>query len=194
MTETDPDWRELVALLEPIHRDALAFARGIARSNADGDDLYQEAVVRAAHKLSGLRERERFAGWFYRIVTSVHRSRARRSFWRRLVSSDEPAVAAVVDQRAGEDGQAWVDARASAERAAQALATLPAAQREALVLFELHGLSVEEIARIQGGSPGSVKTRLSRGRERLRRFYAELGHPAARAARPPPVIEESCRG
>lgn len=42
MTERiEPAWRELMELLEPIHRDALASARGIARSNADGDDLYQ---------------------------------------------------------------------------------------------------------------------------------------------------------
>ena len=70
---------------------------------------------------------------------------------------------------AGEDA---ADERAGAESAARALASLPAAQREAIVLFELQELTVEEIAEIQKSSVSAVKSRLSRGRERLRRHYA----------------------
>ena len=173
--EATPAWDQLLALLEPVHDDAVLFARRIARSSADGDDLFQEALLRAAVKLSTLREPARFRPWFHQIVVSVHRSRARRGFWRRLVSSETPEAARAVAERIGEDGALAADERAGAENAARALAALPAAQREAIVLFELQEMSIEEIAEIQRTSPSSVKSRLSRGRERLRRYYHAAG-------------------
>lgn len=167
-----PAWDQLLALLDPVHDEAVLFARRIARSSADGDDLYQEALLRAAIKLATLREPARFRAWFHQVIVSVHRSRARRGFWRRLVSSEAPEAARAVAERIGEDGARAADERAGAESAARALAILPAAQREAIVLFELQELTVEEIAEIQETSISSVKSRLSRGRERLRRHYA----------------------
>jgi len=167
--DATPAWDQLIALLAPVHDDAVLFARRIARSAADGDDLFQEAVVRAGLKLATLRDQDRFRPWFHQIIVSVHRSRARRGFWRRLVSSDAPEAARRVAELAGEDA---ADERAGAESAARALASLPAAQREAIVLFELQELTVEEIAEIQKSSVSAVKSRLSRGRERLRRHYA----------------------
>jgi RNA polymerase sigma factor (sigma-70 family) len=84
----------------------------------------------------------------------------------------------------GDDGTRWADDRASARRAQAALATLAPPQREAIVLFELHGYSLEEIAEIQHASLSSVKSRLMRGRERLRTFYtttfSTLAEEAAR--------------
>ena len=65
--------------------------------------------------------------------------------------------------------------RRAADRAARALATLPAEQREAIVLHELEGFSVDEVAEMQHASASAVKSRLSRGRERLRHYYQRLG-------------------
>jgi RNA polymerase sigma-70 factor, ECF subfamily len=170
--DAKPAWDELLALLEPVHEEAVLFARRLARSSADGDDLFQEALLRAAIKLATLREPARFRPWFHQVIVSVHRSRARRGFWRRLVSSDAPEAARQVVEPIGEDGARAADERAGAESAARALAILPPAQREAIVLHELQELSVEEIAEIQRSSVSAVKSRLSRGRERLRRHYA----------------------
>ena len=49
----------------------------------------------------------------------------------------------------------------------RALDELSASQREAVVLFEISGLSLEEVREIQGGSLSGVKSRISRGRQRL---------------------------
>lgn len=173
-------WEPLFELLEPISADVQLFARRIARSNSDGDDLFQEAVLRAGAKLETLRERERFRSWMYSVVVSVHRTRCRRAFWRRMVSNEgvpEPS-----------DDALWTADHASARRAHAALATLAAPQREAIVLFELHGYSIEEIAEIQHASLSSVKSRLMRGRDRLRRYYTEL------SSSPTPIAEEAARG
>jgi RNA polymerase sigma factor (sigma-70 family) len=178
-----PAWDELSELLGAIHEDVQLFARRITGSNAEGDDVFQEAVLRAARKLSGLRDRARFRSWMYRVVVSVHRSRCRRAFWTRWSSRDEAPEADVP----GDDGSRWEDERASARRAAAALATLAPPQREAIVLFELHGYSIEEIAAIQATSISSVKSRLARGRDRLRSYYTALEGSL-------PLREEMCRG
>lgn len=178
----DPQWRALLDLVSPIHQATRRFARRIARSNADGDDLFHEALLRARDKLPTLRDPARFRAWFHQVLLSVHRSRSRRSFWRRLVSTDAPdAVHELADPALAGDGGAHWEERASAQRASRALATLPAPQREAIVLHELEEYSVEEIAEMQLTSVSSVKSRLARGRERLRRFYIALYAEAATA-------------
>src|SRR5438105_9532823 len=75
----------------------------------------------------------------------------------------------------GEDGAVWDEERRRAERAARALAGLDPEQREAVVLHEIEGFSVEEIAEMQGVTSSAVKSRLARGREKLRRFYLRTG-------------------
>lgn len=62
--------------------------------------------------------------------------------------------------------------RPSAELAsavAQAVATLPQLQREAVVLFEYEGFTIEEIAQVTGADAGTIKSRLHRARENLKR-------------------------
>jgi len=167
MSAENPAWDELFELLGPIHDDVQLFARRIAGSNAEGDDVFQEAVLRAARKLSTLRDRARFRPWMCSVIVSVHRTRCRRAFFRRLVSREVPDVP-------GDDGSRWADERASARRAQAALSSLSPPQREAVVLFELQGYSLDEIAEIQRTSLSSVKSRLARGRDRLRAYYAQL--------------------
>jgi RNA polymerase sigma-70 factor (ECF subfamily) len=153
--------QRLRRLLERYHDRALSFARSIARSRADGDDLLQEALVRAMDKLDSLREDAAFRGWLYRVIVSVHRNRYRRAFWQRLLPlTSEPAS----DDRPDE-------ALGASDRARAALATLPHEQREAIVLHDLEGWRIDEIAELEGTSASAIKSRLSRGRDRLREVY-----------------------
>jgi RNA polymerase sigma-70 factor (ECF subfamily) len=175
IVEPTESWRHLIDLLRPFHDQAAATARRLSRSAEDGDDLFQEAVIRAYEKLSGLRDRSRFRPWFYSVLLSVHRNRTRRGFWRRFLSMERKDGTSI--DVAGEDGASWDDERRGADRIARALARLSPEQREAVVLFELDGFSVEEIAALQSVSVSAVKSRLARGRERLRRHYSRLGFP-----------------
>jgi hypothetical protein len=72
-------WVSLSALLAPVDQQCRLFARRIARSNAEGDDIYHEALLRAAANLSKLREPTRFKPWLQSIVVSVQRDRSWRS-------------------------------------------------------------------------------------------------------------------
>jgi RNA polymerase sigma factor (sigma-70 family) len=81
------------------------------------------------------------------------------------------------DEQPAEDSeeQFSFDPRRSLEvssAVARAVASLPELQREALVLFEYEGVTLEEIAEIVGADIGTVKSRLHRARERLRRILA----------------------
>lgn len=170
MNSVDPKARErLLHLLEPIHQRAKLTARRLCRSDAEGDDLFQDAALRALTRLGDLRDDGAFAAWFYRILVSLHRTRTRRSLWQRLLSLDD--VFDTGKEPAGEDGGRWEDERLGAERMRRALATLPPVQREAVVLSDVDGYALEEIAEIQGVSLSAVKSRIVRGRERLRRHY-----------------------
>ncbi len=175
-------WQRLLELLRPVHDRALGTARCLARSGPDGDDLFQEAVLRAFRKLPALRDEARFAGWFYAVLVSVHRSRSRRAACRRFLSLEREMAGGW--DAPGEDGAERADEHGRAERASRALARLPAVQREAVVLYELEGFSVEEIATMQQVSPSAVKSRLARGRARLRRHYERLGFGGPRLAAP----------
>lgn len=149
-------------LLEPIHDRALGFARSVSRSRDDGDDLFQEALVRALDKLGLLRDDAAFKGWLYRIIINLHRNRTRRAFWRRLIPLGGDEIGEHVT----------VETIGSVERARLALAQLAPDQREAIVLHDIEGWAVGEIADLEGVSMSAIKSRLSRGRDRLRDIYA----------------------
>ena len=174
--EPTESWERLIDLLKPFHDQAAATARRLSRSAQDGDDLFQEAVIRAYDKLHSLRDESRFRSWFYSVLLSVHRNRSRRGFWRRFLSLERKDGKNI--DVAGEDGASWDEERRGTERVSRALASLPPEQREAVLLFELEGFSVEEIAAVQKASVSAVKSRLVRGRERLRRHYGRLGFQA----------------
>jgi RNA polymerase sigma-70 factor (ECF subfamily) len=163
-------------LLEPVHDKANAFARSIARSRAEGDDLFQEALLRALDRLDTLRDDNAFRYWLYRVIVSVHRNRYRRAFWRRWLPLDSDPVA---DEPSAELRLG------SADRARLALAELPHDQREAIVLFEIEGWKVEEIAELLEISASAVKSRLLRGRNRLRDIYT---HRFGVTARTPSLV------
>jgi len=163
-------------LIEPVHDKALAFARCLCRSRADGDDLYQEALLRVLGKLGGLRDDGAFRSWLYRVIVSVHRNRCRRELWRRLLPLGEriegDAVGVGLEMALDYRGSDWrPDAGDATERARAALAVLPAEQRESIVLFEIEGWQVDEIAELHRVSVSAVKSRLARGRARLRAYY-----------------------
>jgi RNA polymerase sigma factor (sigma-70 family) len=159
-------------LLEPQHDRALAFARSISRLTSEGDDLFQDAMLHAFKKLDALRDDAAFRPWLYRIIINAHRSRVRRVFWRRLVSSTPADAAQPDDELYRTEG--WTPQAAEANRRARtALAKLPPDVREAIVLFEIEGWTIEEIATLERGTLSCIKSRLARGRARLRELYGE---------------------
>lgn len=155
--DRDQFWR----LLEPVHPQAERFCRRLAGNRFDGDDLYQEAVLSALANSGSLRKEQSFKPWLFRIILNRFRNRARREWWRRHLSlsdlkpHDEPAL----------QPHSHLDFRRHLERAMSHLKT---SERALVVLYELEGWSLREIASLWGEPEGTFKARLSRARIKMR--------------------------
>jgi RNA polymerase sigma-70 factor (ECF subfamily) len=134
-------------------------------------EIVQRAFVKAWERLSDLEEDAAFAGWLRRIAINLVRDLWRgRRFHDELPEDDEPG--ALVED--APDPSALAEAAQDAHRLRTAVRELPPTFREAVVLHYLDGLPVEEVARILDVPKGTVLSRLSRGRGRLKRSLTPL--------------------
>ncbi|MBN1826415.1 MAG: RNA polymerase sigma factor [Candidatus Eisenbacteria bacterium] len=156
--------REFEERLSEIYPGAMRFARGLEGSETDGDDLLQDALLRAWRAYPKLRDPDRFPAWLYAIIRNTHRSRARKRAIRRWISLDHAA------ERPAPEGIPFEEKDA----VRRALARLPLPEREAILLYEVVGMPVSGVARHQGVTESAVKSRLARGRERLRKTYERM--------------------
>jgi RNA polymerase sigma factor (sigma-70 family) len=145
------------------HQAVYRFAYRLTRRPDVAEDITQEcflALVRAPERFDAARGT--MLVYLFAIARNLALKYYRRQHATELVDEDaEPA--AIVDPRETLDvGQA----------VATAVSGLPPLQREALVLFEYEGATLEEIAQIVAADVGTVKSRLHRARERLRRSLA----------------------
>ena len=159
----------------PHMRAAYNLARWLTGSDADAEDVVQEAYLRAVRFFGGFRGGDSKA-WLLTIVRNAYytgRYRMREA----TIAFDEEAHD-VEDEALGPED--LLLQKASRRVVAAALAALPVEFREALVLRELEGLSYKEMAEVTELPIGTVMSRLSRARQRLRRSLQEQleGGPA----------------
>jgi RNA polymerase sigma-70 factor (ECF subfamily) len=152
----------------------------------DAADATQKAFISAYRALPRFRGGS-FKAWLLRIVTNACFDDIRRRKRRPASSLDDMAVepdhsAALTDEHESPEERAM---RQDLGRAIQAgLDELPDHQRVTLVLSDIQGLSYEEIAEVTGVSLGTVKSRLSRGRSRLRDYLQQNQELLPRRYRP----------
>lgn len=156
---------------------AYALALRLTGNAAEAEDLAEDALVKAVRGLPGFRGDCDAGIWLYRIVMNTWKNRLRSprlAFWRRLrgLSSGAGEVPETdpPDPAPGPEAEA----EASARRAlfAGAVAALEPEDRALLVLRELDGRSYAEIAQALSVPVGTVRSRLSRAREKLRSLLA----------------------
>ena len=157
--EAMPDRAALIeAQIPGLRRFACALLRG---DSERADDLVQDALERALSRWHLRRTEGNLRGWLYtilynRFLTDRHRSR-RRGLHDILTEETElPAV---------DGGQ---DSALEHRDLLRAFSSLPEEQRSVLLLIGVEDLSYDEAARVLGVPIGTVMSRLSRGRERLR--------------------------
>jgi RNA polymerase sigma-70 factor (ECF subfamily) len=155
-------WHELEARLRPY------VARRVT-CTADVDDILQEIFVRMHQGLTGLHDGERFGGWVYRIAEHVIVDSARARAREPLVRGDNVPERAAFDP--GSDAETLQTALG--ECVALFVARLPSPYRETITLTELEGLTQRDAAEMLGISLSGMKSRVQRGRERLRAMFDE---------------------
>jgi len=131
-------------------------------------DLSQETFLKIHRHLSGFRGRSSLKTWVYRVAVNCCRSRYKKqSAWRsRLLPESEEKLERLPDRRRSPEERAI--ARGAVGRIAQALAELPTIYREAVLLRDIEGLTYEEMSQVLGLRLGTVRSRIARGRDRLR--------------------------
>ena len=160
------DRRALEVLLER-HADRIhAVCRRIVADPHDALDATQEALLAVARGITRFDGTARFSTWCYRVATNAALDEVRRAR-RRPVAAEVRAAAG--DPR---DGTHAVDARLDVDAALRALAP---EFRAAVVLRDLCDLDYAEIAHVLDLPPGTVRSRIARGRAAL---AAALGEPA----------------
>jgi RNA polymerase sigma-70 factor, ECF subfamily len=148
----------------PLINLAYRFCRDRGRA----EEMAQEAFMRAYRALSAWRGDAVFSTWLFALATNLYRSEIRR-FPPRTISIDD--VAEPTDPRMV-DPLKLAEDRDRAVR--EAVFTLPPKYREALTLFYFHGMDIAAAAHSLGLPEGTVKARLSRGRELLRNKLPQL--------------------
>lgn len=136
------------------------FARVLAKHADVADDLVQETLLRAIAARSQFVPDTNLRAWLYTILRHARAAAARRDSRSPFLSPDVVPEAAVSGGQ--EERQAMRDVAAAFRR-------LPSIQREALWLVVVEGLDYAEAAKVIGIPAGTLRSRLSRGRESLRR-------------------------
>jgi len=150
-------------------------------SNADeASDLTQETFLRALRAVAGFRGDSDLKTWLYRIA--INESRNRFRWWKRRRRDQTVSL----DENLGNTESVYQDVLADSspspeqealrrerERILQtALRDLPAIYREPIILFDIEGLSYDEICRLLELNSGTLKSRLARGRQELKKRLA----------------------
>jgi RNA polymerase sigma-70 factor (ECF subfamily) len=151
-------------LIRPHLASVRRFAYAFSHNWSDADDLAQEALIKAFRSLPRFEQCSALTTWLYTVTRSVcldHlRSRAARE--RQL---DDCLDERLIDDSEGQD--ALLCHKADAEQLWRAIRGLEPEFRAALVLFDIEGLSYEQVAEAERIPVGTVRSRLSRARQRL---------------------------
>ncbi len=137
-------------------------------SREDAQDCLQEAMVRIYRALDSFRGQSSFGTWVYRITMNTCLDELRRRKVRQSTSLDamlETGWSPTDDTNTPEKNSLRSEQRRSIEKA---IGTLPEDMKAAVVLRDIQGFSYEEIAKILSANVGTIKSRISRGREKLR--------------------------
>jgi RNA polymerase sigma-70 factor (ECF subfamily) len=144
----------LLACLPRLRR----YARALTGERCSADDLVQDTVERGWSRLSQWRANSDMRPWLFSIMHNLHMDQMRRAH----------LPAAELDEAQPASTPSPASARLELRDVQTALALLPAEQREVLLLVALEEMTYEEVAGTLGIPLGTVMSRLSRGRERLR--------------------------
>jgi RNA polymerase sigma-70 factor, ECF subfamily len=169
---------QLLAILPKLRVQALA----LTRNRAAAEDLVQDSVCNALSAQDSFIPGTNFAAWMHRILRNRFISNLRKR--RNTTDIDDVPSSIFAADAPHED-------RLALKELGQAMARLPADQREALVMVVVHGMSYESLAEATGCAVGTAKSRVFRARRQLETWL--MGDQAADRA-PAAGTERAARG
>ena len=156
-------FEQLLHQLRPkLHR----YCARMTGSVIDGEDVVQEALLKAVEALPRTGRLDNPEGWVFRIAHNAAQDFLRRRTRRRALQSNEDVETMAVNDNDVSDRQA-------AAASLRTFMRLPASQRSSVILRDVLGYSIEEIVEILGGTIPAIKGTLQRGRLQLRALADE---------------------
>ncbi len=171
---------EAFSLLFKRHKDRLwAVALRVTCDPDDAADALQEAMISAFRRAGDFRGESAVTTWLHRIVVNAALDLLRRRSAHSVGWSGDPDDLPVAEPWQATDTAAATESRLDVDAA---IRTLAPPQRAALVLVDMLGYPVADVAVILGVSEGTVKSRCARGRARLLPYLSHLrgGSPGRR--------------
>jgi RNA polymerase sigma-70 factor (ECF subfamily) len=150
------------------------FARALTRDRDAAEDLVQDCLARAIDRLHMWQPGSNMRSWLFAILHNQFVNAAKR----RTNRPDNVALAP--GHEALRPARPEQESRHAVRDIDRAVAALPQEQRDVVLLVGLEGLSYEEAADVLSVPVGTVMSRLSRGRKRLREILKQDGEPALR--------------
>lgn len=150
---------EFLKHYEPVHERFERFCRARVFGDLDFRDVMNDTLLIAYQKFDELQAKEAFASFLFGICVRVLGNKYQKKREQRL--PENHSFHQLKDHGTSPTSSADV------HYLYQAMKQLPEEQREALLLFEISGFSIREIAELQHASESAVKQRLKRGREKL---------------------------
>ncbi len=164
-------FRDIAAEIPRLRR----YARALTRDVFSADDLVQDCLTRALGKLHLWQEGSDLRAWLFTILHNQYVNRIRRAVREGAavaLNETEPMLS-----RAPQQGR-----RLELRDLERAIAQLPEEQRSVILLVGLEGMRYEEVAAVLDVPVGTIRSRLSRGREALRRLTGTVPDEKAKAA------------
>jgi RNA polymerase sigma-70 factor, ECF subfamily len=162
-TATRAAFERLLRELRPkLHR----YCARMTGSVVDGEDVVQEALVKAIEALPDAGSLASPESWLFRIAHNAALDFLRRRARQNAIRSDEDPDMVI-------DPAAPVDDRQIAAASLRTFMRLPVAQRSSVILMDVLGYSLDEIGAVMDGTIPAVKAALHRGRARLREIARE---------------------
>lgn len=174
--EGDPlAFEQLIHLYE---KRVFTLTRRMCKNPADAEEAAQETFLAAWQGLRFFRGDSSFSTWLYRLASNACVDLLRKEGRHQTAAgpslNDEEVVLEIPDE--APTPHALVEQAELKEQIEAGLAALPEEYREVLILREIHQQSYDEIAEILSLDLGTVKSRINRGRKRLRKFLLESGN------------------
>lgn len=172
------DLNDLLTAVLPV---AYRVALNLTRDPHEAEDVVQEAALNACRGFDGFEAGTNFKAWFLRIVTNAFISQYRRRSRGAVTTSidelerpDELDLAATAFSEPEVDPLSRFVSRVDTDEILNALETLPVEYRTVAVLYFVDDLAYQDIASVVGCPVGTVRSRLHRSREHLKKALRHL--------------------
>jgi RNA polymerase sigma-70 factor (ECF subfamily) len=183
---TDSDTKAFFGSGVEENIDALySVALRLTRRDADAEDLVAEAVTKAWSSIDTLGDRERFRPWLFRILHNTFISDYRKKSVRPVEASynagecDDDDLVTLLNEQSDDFLIWWSNPEREffndllGEELLTALDALPEAFRTVVILVNVEGFTYDETAEVLGVAPGTVRSRMKRGRTLLQKALWE---------------------